>query len=151
MSESLRTIIASLPPEFSACLTEYTARLAAASSSLGIGEIPFDVLLETPHLKESTLSGGEYPFDVARALGELRVHPDVAQRIAANASTGEARKLLLDELAQLPRDQRMSRARALGMTGADKKQAPNNGPDLDTIRSIKDPATRMSLARKAGL
>lgn len=148
-SEALKAAFGNLPPEFSATLTEYMTRLASASSAIGIGEVPVDVLLESNHLRECTLAGAGYPFDIERALGEVMQTPFVTDALRTKNGTSAARKAILDEISKLTPAEKLTRARQLGLTGSDSSERINM--TAEEISKIKDPARKMTLARAAGL
>ncbi|WP_127902514.1 hypothetical protein [Solirhodobacter olei] len=149
-ADDLRHLVSLLPPEDNARLLEVTNQLSQASAALGV-DVDTDSLLSVEAVRLAVLAGLEFRVD--EALAQLKNVPAVAERLKARSDDAKARREISEYAQSLPRDKRISYARSLGGIAAGKPGNADSGnvPDLSTINSIKDRATRLALARRAGL
>lgn len=143
----LETILSVLGPAENAKAMELVSQLsAAANSALGLDGIDASTLMSVLSIKEAIIA--DRPFDIGEALGQLREVPEISERLTRKANTASARKSITESLNQLPRDQRITKARELGLTGSDGPEPKLLNFTTEELMALP-PTRRLTLARMA--
>lgn len=136
-----------LGPDFTAAMLRASNLVSSAAAERGLTVTLTDVL-SIESVKLATLADRE--IDIETAIQELSAIPEVQESIKIKRQTAEGQRLLEEKLAGMTAVQKLTYARANGLTGGTK--TPGNKDDFSerTLNALRG-AARLSYARKYGL
>lgn len=137
-----------LGPEFSAAMLRASNLVSSAAAERGLTVTLTDVL-SIESVKMATLADREINID--QAIEELSAIPAVQESIKIKRQTAEGQRLLEEKLAGMTAVQKLTYARANGLTGGTTTPADNKDEFSERALNMLKGAARISYARKYGL
>lgn len=148
MADNLTDVVAVLGPEFSAAMLRASNLVSSAAAERGLVVSLSDVL-SIDSVKLATLADRE--IDIETAIQELSAIPAVQESIKIKLQTAEGKKAMEAKLAGMTATQRMTFARANGLTGGTRTPGDNGDTFDQRALDVLKGAAKISYARKYGL